>query len=173
MEHAFLQAILENPDDDAPRLIFADWLEERGNSDRAEFIRLQCGRSRTQREKELLDWHWERWSQPILNIIPHLKKNDICYRHGFPFRIAFRRDDDLKHLQAIMKIAPVREIDLDFDGNEHSSFDRQFYDVFFTDGDTLAGSSIRRLHIRSEQELSRLEKIFEGLRNPRGNLMLG
>lgn len=37
----FLQAIAQDPEDDAPRLAFSDWLEERGESDRAEFIRLQ------------------------------------------------------------------------------------------------------------------------------------
>ncbi|MGF1580746.1 MAG: TIGR02996 domain-containing protein [Gemmataceae bacterium] len=35
------QAILDNPDDDAPRLIFADWLEENGDTERATFIRKQ------------------------------------------------------------------------------------------------------------------------------------
>lgn len=39
---AFMAAILEAPDDDLPRLIMADWLQERGESDRAEFIRVQC-----------------------------------------------------------------------------------------------------------------------------------
>ena len=38
----FLQAIRADPDSDAPRLIYADWLEEQGDSERAEFIRLQC-----------------------------------------------------------------------------------------------------------------------------------
>ena len=41
-EQAFLQAILDDPEADAPRLVFADWLEEHGDSDCAEFIRLQC-----------------------------------------------------------------------------------------------------------------------------------
>jgi len=40
-ENAFLRAILADPDDDAPRLIYADWLDENGDADRAEFIRLQ------------------------------------------------------------------------------------------------------------------------------------
>ena len=40
-DDAFLQAIIENPDDDAPRLLYADWLEERGDP-RGEFIRVQC-----------------------------------------------------------------------------------------------------------------------------------
>src|SRR5262249_28446774 len=40
-EAQFLQAILEDPDSDAPRLVFADWLEEHGNELRASFIRAQ------------------------------------------------------------------------------------------------------------------------------------
>jgi uncharacterized protein (TIGR02996 family) len=40
-EGAFLQVILENPDDDAPRLIYADWLDENGQPERAEFIRIE------------------------------------------------------------------------------------------------------------------------------------
>lgn len=43
-EQAFLQAIRESPDDHALRLIFADWLEDRGDTAsraRAEFIRVQ------------------------------------------------------------------------------------------------------------------------------------
>ncbi len=31
MEEAFLQRMREQPDDDAARLIFADWLEEHGD----------------------------------------------------------------------------------------------------------------------------------------------
>ena len=38
----FLAAILAEPDDDAHRLIFADWLEDAGQTERAEFVRLQC-----------------------------------------------------------------------------------------------------------------------------------
>ena len=39
-------AIIAHPDDDTPRLIFADWLEEKGDSARAEFIRVQIDRAR-------------------------------------------------------------------------------------------------------------------------------
>lgn len=41
-EQPFLDAIIAEPADDRPRLVFADWLEEQGQSDRAEFIRVQC-----------------------------------------------------------------------------------------------------------------------------------
>ena len=38
---AFVSAILDNPADDTVRLVFADWLEEHGEPERAEFIRCQ------------------------------------------------------------------------------------------------------------------------------------
>jgi uncharacterized protein (TIGR02996 family) len=38
----FLRAIELEPEDDAVRLVFADWLEEHDDADRARFIRLQC-----------------------------------------------------------------------------------------------------------------------------------
>jgi uncharacterized protein (TIGR02996 family) len=45
-DSAFLSTILDNPDDDAPRLVYADWLDEQGEGDRAEFIRLQVRAAR-------------------------------------------------------------------------------------------------------------------------------
>lgn len=47
---AFLRTICENPLDDAPRLIYADWLEERGEGERAEFIRCQIELARMDEE---------------------------------------------------------------------------------------------------------------------------
>ncbi|MCI0701227.1 MAG: TIGR02996 domain-containing protein [Planctomycetia bacterium] len=55
-EQALYQAILSEPHDDAPRLIYADWLDEfadrfgeplaRIERGRAEFIRVQCALAR-------------------------------------------------------------------------------------------------------------------------------
>jgi uncharacterized protein (TIGR02996 family) len=39
-DDAFLQEIIADPDNDGPRLVYADYLEEHGDSDRAEFIRV-------------------------------------------------------------------------------------------------------------------------------------
>src|SRR5687768_16114221 len=54
MEHAgFLADIVAHPDEDAPRLIYADWLDEhggRGGAARAEFIRVQCELARLEPE---------------------------------------------------------------------------------------------------------------------------
>jgi len=41
-DDAFLQSIIESPEDDTPRLIYADRLDDHGQAERAEFIRLQC-----------------------------------------------------------------------------------------------------------------------------------
>jgi uncharacterized protein (TIGR02996 family) len=38
----FLPRVIAAPDDDGPRLAYSDWLEERGESDRADLIRVQC-----------------------------------------------------------------------------------------------------------------------------------
>src|SRR5262245_47311571 len=52
IEAALLDAIGETPDDDLPRLVYADWLEEHAQTPprlaRAEFIRVQCELSRLQ-----------------------------------------------------------------------------------------------------------------------------
>ena len=55
MRKAFLGDIIENIDDDTPRLVFADWLEDNGDEARAEFIRLQCKEAAA-----------ESWPQPWL-----------------------------------------------------------------------------------------------------------
>ena len=36
---ALLQAVVESPADDLPRLVAADWLDEHGDAERAEIIR--------------------------------------------------------------------------------------------------------------------------------------
>ena len=39
---ALLRAVCAAPGDDAPRLVFADYLDEHGEPERAEFVRIQC-----------------------------------------------------------------------------------------------------------------------------------
>lgn len=44
-EEGFLRAILANPTDDLPRLVYADWLDEQQTDEttrKAEFLRLEC-----------------------------------------------------------------------------------------------------------------------------------
>jgi uncharacterized protein (TIGR02996 family) len=90
------RAVLVAPEDDAPRLQYADWLEEHGQAERAEFIRVQCELARAperpacdcdkkrpgslcaadpwdleysekmDRDRELLSRYWPEWGSVIL-----------------------------------------------------------------------------------------------------------
>ena len=77
---AFLEAIRDDPDDDSHRLIFADWLDDNGDPDRAEFIRAQCELARPllaadrraalqKRETELLQAHRAAWLGPLHRVV--------------------------------------------------------------------------------------------------------
>ncbi len=48
---ALLQAIRQSPADDSVRLVYADWLEEHGQPERAELIRVRCPDDRTSRPR--------------------------------------------------------------------------------------------------------------------------
>jgi uncharacterized protein (TIGR02996 family) len=55
---AFLRAIFDAPDDDTPRLVYADFLQENGDEDRAELIRVQCERARLPAEADTDRRRW-------------------------------------------------------------------------------------------------------------------
>ena len=80
---AFLQAVVAEPDDDTPRLVFADWLEDHGDEPRAAFIRAQVelvklppGDPRRwelqDRERALLAAHGDAWAAPLKPAAPRL-----------------------------------------------------------------------------------------------------
>jgi uncharacterized protein (TIGR02996 family) len=72
---ALLAAIRDNPDDDTPRLVYADWLQENGEDDRAEFIRVECEQYGTrnnrrwdrlaERGEQILKKHRKAWLGPL------------------------------------------------------------------------------------------------------------
>ena len=90
---ALLKAVCDHPDDDTPRLVFADWLQENGEEERAEFIRLQIqlhrGRFRPSEEARL-----ERRLKKFRGHTERLKAEfpeaeDIHFSRGFIERAAF------------------------------------------------------------------------------------
>ncbi|AMV29301.1 Leucine Rich repeats (2 copies) [Gemmata sp. SH-PL17] len=107
-ESALLGAIAANPDDDTPRLVYADWLDEHGRHERAEFIRVQIELARAPnhpdhlglraREAKLLEAHEQAWAP----------NNALClffkWRRGFvatlhpAARGVFGGEDSLKLL---------------------------------------------------------------------------
>ncbi|MBP3957706.1 TIGR02996 domain-containing protein [Gemmata sp. G18] len=56
-ENALLAAIAAEPVEDVHRLAYADWLDENGRHERAEFIRVQCERAVLERPARLFSWH--------------------------------------------------------------------------------------------------------------------
>lgn len=83
-EPALLAAILTHPDEDTPRLMYADWLDEHGQPERAEFIRLQCAPeyddSSEGRAFELEERNRAKW----LAGLPSFPTARWEFRRGFP-----------------------------------------------------------------------------------------
>jgi uncharacterized protein (TIGR02996 family) len=102
----FLAAILAEPEEDSHRLVYADWLDENGNSERAEFVRVQCRLARLD-ERHCggyycdagedgsalhVDCEWWRLTReegPLLawaqdNLIPAPLVGHVHFARGFP-----------------------------------------------------------------------------------------
>jgi uncharacterized protein (TIGR02996 family) len=136
-DEAFLQAIRDEPDSDAPRLIYADWLEEHGQEARAEFIRLQCERARPgtdparaaeleARSFRLLADNWEAWVGPLRELVgpdgarqgeawllggPH-PDGLFRFRRGFVQSLALRAEVFVARGGDLARLAPLRHLRL-------------------------------------------------------------
>ena len=113
-----LAAVLAAPDDDGPRLVYADWLEDRGDADRAEFIRLQIRLAQSPtladraREAVLLQRHAEAWlaplrikGEPLQNRGTHAQ-----FVRGFVEIVWMPAQIFLKRAEKLFRRAPVREL---------------------------------------------------------------
>src|SRR5438128_32858 len=98
-EAAFLRSIAEEGDVNTGRLVFADWLEEHGESPRAEFIRVGCELAASNlsekhrhdlrvRERALLDAHRHGWCQAF-----GLPVEDVTFERGLIARMRLARWD--------------------------------------------------------------------------------
>jgi uncharacterized protein (TIGR02996 family) len=123
-EKALLAAIWEHPYEDAPRLVYADWLDENAASDadraRAEFIRIQCERARLdedapesvpllEREVQLLEAHRNLW----LEALPRAVQFYGPFERGFPY-LSLGRELSTIQLEKVPKrhvqAAPLWEV---------------------------------------------------------------
>lgn len=127
-EDAFIASIIETPGDDTPRLIYADWLQEHGREERAEFVRKQCEcptstldyfRVRPDIpihgfEKELPRWTRSSAS-PVLatvGIVPSWPWPVGTYRvrRGFVDEVILTGQSWLFHADAITSVVPLRKV---------------------------------------------------------------
>ena len=118
---AFFRAIEAQPDDDTPRLVYADWLDENATSDadraRAEFIRVQCELARdpmgdrktalAARAYELLNEYREQWSSAY----PFPLARHHGYVRGFILP-DLPAADFAKHGEALAAVTPLNVVRL-------------------------------------------------------------
>ena len=128
---AFLQRIRAYPDDDAPRLVFADWLDEQGDP-RGAFIRVQLAlaqldaeesaesRDRLARperealcarllvdERGFLDAHEEEWTAPFRRFATRPR-----FRRGFVEEVNVDARDFVRYAHELFTAGPLRHIRL-------------------------------------------------------------
>jgi uncharacterized protein (TIGR02996 family) len=111
-DDTFLAAVLEEPDNDTLRLIYADWLDEKGQV-RGEFIRIQCAKAKAAdddpslpiweaRERELLGKHEVDWVRPIRYLIDAWE-----FHRGFVEQVTMRPGAKWSE---VLELAPIRHI---------------------------------------------------------------
>lgn len=116
----FLDAIIDEPEEDGHRLVYADYLEEQGDP-RGEFVRLQCERKHltpltkehdacVQRESELLARHEGQWDSELATSFG--KK--LTYDRGFVNHVEMRATQFLKVGQDLLRRTPLETIRLTF-----------------------------------------------------------
>jgi uncharacterized protein (TIGR02996 family) len=121
---ALLAAVCAAPDDDLPRLVYADWCEENGDGDRGEFIRLQVQSAAAPpsplcliREKVLLDTHAGRWLAPLRQPGGPLftQRSHGQFRRGFVETVWMPARWFLSTADRLFALAPVTRLRVIFD----------------------------------------------------------
>ena len=109
---ALLAAVLAHPEDDAPRLVYADWLSDRGDP-RGEFISIQCalavGTSRVAelqaQEASLLASYARQWLHGLGDDVLRAR-----FRRGFVETATVLDANALFELEAFFEREPVTEL---------------------------------------------------------------
>jgi uncharacterized protein (TIGR02996 family) len=124
--HPLTAAVIANPDDDLPRLVYADWCDENGQPERAEFIRVQCALARPDgltadrladlriREQALLEIHGESWLAPLRGRGEPLfsPRTHGRFHRGFVETVWMPAAVFLKKADRLFERCPVRELRL-------------------------------------------------------------
>ena len=115
-ERAFFDSIRGTADDDGPRLIFADWLDEHGETDRADFIRIQCALDRLpdddsrrhalrERERQLAEVNERRWTADLRPLV-----TECAFHRGVVDSVSVDATQFLANGPAIFDLAPIRKV---------------------------------------------------------------
>lgn len=115
IEKSFLQSICESPADDGPRLIYADWLDDHGQPERAEFIRTQIRLASIdewdparpdllRREQALLRKYVKKWSKEVAKFTKRIE-----FVRGFIGTMALPVGTFLNNAKEIFATVPLLE----------------------------------------------------------------
>jgi uncharacterized protein (TIGR02996 family) len=123
---ALLAAIALYPDEDVPRLAYADWLDEHNSPVRAEFIRLQCEIHRIEtdpaadarnfpslylRQKEFLANRRHDLLGPLGDEVTEAEMNtDIVFERGFLKELRLDGARFVKHADSIAGLKPLPDV---------------------------------------------------------------
>lgn len=109
-EAALLAAILAHPDEDTPRLMYADWLQENGQPERAEFIRIQCAPDADEAAEEWAFELEERNRVKWLTGLPQFPGARWEFRRGFPEYLDVPAELMLERFDAFARVPWVRTL---------------------------------------------------------------
>lgn len=120
-EIALLDAIAAHPEEDTPRLIYADWLDEHGQYIRAEFIRVQIAIAQKEglpraelnqyvdlykRNQELIDNH----RAELLGPLAVLPREGVEFHRGFASELSMPVDTFLAHAALFPTLRPLPNV---------------------------------------------------------------
>jgi uncharacterized protein (TIGR02996 family) len=117
-DRIFLEAIRDDPEDDLHRLAWADWLDDQGQTARADFVRAQVRLARLpegdpQRDRledeadDLLAAHEASWLDGV-----DLHVEEWQWRRGCIERVTVWADNLLRHGAELFARAPIRSVRL-------------------------------------------------------------
>ncbi|MDB5308461.1 MAG: hypothetical protein JWO38_2663 [Gemmataceae bacterium] len=153
-EHSLLDAVVAEPADDTVRLVYADWLEEHAQSDRAEFIRTQIEAERHHpdsarradldaRAGQLLAANWMDWWAPVCAAvglpIPERKRASRLGRFAQTIRITIPEGRPYRCTRSFVNGTPG--VDWGADPPRPQGFDRAAFRRGFPDALNLLMSS--------------------------------
>ncbi len=116
--HGLMQAIIDHTDDEGLRLVYADWLEEQGEAERAELIRVQC------RLAHLAEDAPERPALELRDrVLTATAAKDWCrfggkvgsdwrWHGGLPEAVTLGSRELLQHGADLFALAPIRDLTL-------------------------------------------------------------
>jgi len=119
--------VLARPDDDGPRLVYADWLDDLGDHPRAEFVRVQIALARlptgdrrrtalADREGELLTKHALDWIAPLNGLA-----TAPVFARGFVHQVNQPARQFLTRAEVLFASAPIRHLHLLDLGRHHDA----------------------------------------------------